>query len=140
MKNIKTLLILFYFCSCSKNTFPKFDYNKSDNPWIDAYKDNVFFSCLKESYKNDSIFKLIEKKDGLNPYDGLSLEDLEKTRYLGINLSTNISKPILCDNCKEGNNYYMANCLHYYISKELDSIAKKAYKNFLKFEKDNSKN
>ncbi|MFW0736699.1 hypothetical protein [Flavobacterium sp. T12S277] len=140
MKNLIKLLILFCFCSCSKNTFPKFDYNESNNPWIDAYKDNVFFSCLKESYKNDSIFKLIERKDALNPYDGLSLQDLEKTRHLGMNLSTNIPKPILCENCKEGNNYYMSNCLHYYISKELDSIANKAYKNYLKSEKNTLKN
>lgn len=135
MKNIQIIFILFCFCSCSKNAYQKFDYNNTDNPWITAYKDNVFFSCLRESYKNENVFKLIEQKDALNPYDGLSLEDLQKSKELGTNLSANIPKPIMCENCKEGDNYYMSNCLHYYISKELDSIAKKAYKNHLKMEK-----
>lgn len=62
-KSFVLVLVLVLFClySCGKNTFPRFDYNKSENPWITAYKDNMFFSCLKESYKNDTIFKLIEK-------------------------------------------------------------------------------
>ncbi|MDP5201336.1 hypothetical protein [Flavobacterium sp. DG2-3] len=140
MKNISTFLILCFFCSCSKSIYQKFNYNYSVNPWIAAYKDNVFFSCLRESYKNDSIFKIIEQRDALNPYDGLSLDDLRRARELGVTLSTNISKPILCENCKEGDNYYMANCLHYYISKELDSIAKKAYRNHLKMEKSINRN
>ena len=40
----------------------------------------------------------------------------------------------MCENCKEGENYYMANCLHYYASHELDSIAKKNYKKHVKKE------
>lgn len=133
MKKIVILLLLF--CSCSKSTYQNFDYNKSKNPWITAYKDNVFFACLKESYKNDSIFKLIEKKDALNPYDGLNAEDLNKTKKLGIDIIKKIPKPSMCENFKEEVNYYMSNCLHYYNSKELNSIAKKAYKDYLKARK-----
>ena len=133
MKNI--VIFLLIFCSCSKSNYQEFNYNKSANPWITAYKDNVFFACLKESYKNDSIFKLIEEKDALNPYDGLSLDDLNKTKKLGSNIIKNIPKPSMCENCKEGVNYYMANCLHYYNSRELDSIVKEAYKKYLKAEK-----
>ncbi|MBP4139413.1 hypothetical protein [Flavobacterium geliluteum] len=130
MKNI--VILLLCFCSCGKGNYQTFDYNKSKNPWITAYKDNVFFACLKESYKNDSIFILIEEKDALNPYDGLSLDDLNETKKLGSNIIKNIPEPIMCENCKEGVNYYMSNCLHYYNSKELDSIAKKAYGEYKK--------
>lgn len=132
MKYTTLITFLFCFCSCSKNTFEKFNYNKSENPWITAYKDNVFFECLKESYKNDSIFSLIEKKDALNPYDGLTLDDLNQTKKLGQDIIKNIPKPSMCENCKDDVNYYMSNCLHYYNSRELDSIAKRAYQEYLK--------
>ncbi|MCD0466251.1 hypothetical protein [Flavobacterium sp. ENC] len=131
---MKYILILLCFCSCGKNSYEKFSYTKSNNPWITAYKDNVFFACLKESYKNDSIYELIEQKDALNPYDGLSLKALNETRKMGQNIVKNMPKPKMCENCKEGENYYMSNCLHYYASRELDSIAKSAYKEHLKNE------
>lgn len=133
MKYISITILLL--SSCSKNSYQKFDYNKSDNPWIEAFKDNVFFACLKESYKNDTIFKLIDNRDAFNPYDGLSLDDLNKTKELAKKLVNNMPKAAMCENCKEGENYYMSNSLHYYASKELDSIAKEEYKNHLKMQK-----
>ena len=118
--------------SCqSSYKYEKFDYNKSDNAWINKFKDEMFLSCLKESYKSDTIFKLIEKKDAFNPYDGVNLENLIKARKLGKELIKNIPKPQMCENCNNGENYFMSNCLHYYKSIELDSIAKKAYKDYL---------
>lgn len=121
---------------CSPQTYQHFDYNKSSNPWIDAFKDQVFFSCLREGYKSDSLFNAIEKKDALNPYDGLELEALNLARSLGKTLVKNMQPPSMCDGCKTGMNYYMANALHYYNSKELDSIAHKAYKKHIAGEKD----
>ena len=124
MKYISITILLFCLSSCSKNNYQKFDYNKSNNPWVEAFKDNVFFACLKESYQNDTIFELIEKRDAFNPYDGLSLDDINKTKELAKHLVNNIPKPAMCENCKEGENYYMANSLHYYASRDLDSIEK----------------
>lgn len=110
-----------------------FDYNNSENPWIDAFKDRVFFSALKEAYKTDTlIFKLIEKKDALNPYDGLSPDEMKKAESLGEALIKKIPPPAMCENCPAGMNYFMATSLHYYISRELDSIAKKLYKKRIK--------
>jgi len=37
-----------------------------------------------------------------------------------------------CPEGKKEDNYFMANCLKYYESKELDSIAKQAYRKHLK--------
>ena len=118
--------------SCSPTSKKKsgFDYQTSDNPWIDAFKDQVFFACLKESYPNDSIFRLIEKRDVFNPYDGLNPENLEKAKHLGQFLSQNIPPASMCEGCADGQNYYMATCLHYYASSELDSIARAQYRKY----------
>lgn len=125
-REIKTKLFIFltvFLAGCTNNIYSKFDYNISTNPWIDAFKDQFFFACLGESYQNDTLFKIIEKKDAFNPYDGLSLEALQKARELAKNLVKNMPPPSMCEGCTPGMNYYMANALHYYNSRELDSIA-----------------
>lgn len=85
-----------------------------------------------ESYNNPEIFRLIEQRDAYNTYDGLSLESIELARRLAKELIQNIPKPVMCEGCKDGKNYYMAVSLHYYASRELDSIADVEYKNDLK--------
>ncbi len=56
-------IALFAITACSKCIYPHFDYNRSANPWIGAFKDRVFFAALQEAYKSDSlIFELIEKR------------------------------------------------------------------------------
>jgi hypothetical protein len=131
-----TLIILLCLSSCSKKTYHKFEYNKSENPWVGAFKDKVFFTILKESYKNDTIFQLIEKKDAFNPYDNLSPDALDQIKELAKDLIKNMPKPTMCENCKDGENYYMANALHYYSSHELDSIANAAYKKQMRLDKE----
>lgn len=135
---MKYIIIILLLClsSCSKKTYHRFEYNKSDNPWVEAFKDNVFLSILRESYQNDTIFKLLEKKDTFNPYNGLSGDALDQTKQLATKFIKNMPKSAICENCKEGENYYMANSLHYYASCELDSIACEAYKKKLRLEKE----
>lgn len=124
----KIIIIVISLSACHKGFYPPFDYNKSANPWIDAFKDKVFFSALAEAYKSDTtIFQLIEKKDALNPYDGLSLYETQKAEELGKIFIKNIPPPSMCETCINGRNYFMASSLHYYKSKELDSIARKFY-------------
>lgn len=130
------VIALIIVSSCNNNLYPKFDYNKSENPWIDAFKDKVFISALREAYNSDTlIFKLIEKKDALNPYDGLTLDEMEKAEQLGKLLIKKIPLPAMCESCTSGMNYFMAVSLHYYKSRELDSIAKKLYKKHVSYNK-----
>ena len=131
-----TLILLLCLSSCSKKTYHKFEYNKSENPWVTAFKYNVFITILKESYQNDAIFQLIEKKDLLNPYNNLSPEVLKQTKVLGKEFIESMPKPPMCENCKEGENYYMENGLNYYASCKLDSIAYAAYKKQMRLEKE----
>lgn len=127
---IPVLLLSLSSCSIS---YKKFDYNKTDNTWVTAFKDNVFFASLKDSYQKDT-FQLIEKNDAFNPYNGLSPDDLNETKRVANKFVQNIPEPAMCENCKERESYYLANCLHYYESCELDWIAKEAYRKHLKIE------
>lgn len=138
MKNL-IMIVLFVISGCSKGLYPHFEYNNSANPWIDAFKDRVFFSALREAYQSDTmILKLIEKKDALNPYDGLSLVEMQKAEEIGKDLIKNMPPPVMCESCTPGMNYYMATSLHYYKSKSLHSKAIKLYKEHLKNDKKNS--
>lgn len=130
------IILLFIVSSCTPKLYPKFDYNKSENPWIDAFKDRVFFSALEEAYKSDtSIFLLIRKKDAFNPYDDLYGEAREIAIKIGVDLIKKIPPPAMCEGCKGDMNYYMAASLHYYNSRELDSIARKLYKEHVRNDK-----
>lgn len=139
MKKKIIIILLIIICvlnSCGSSKLEKFDYKKTSNAWISCFKDQVFFSCLRESYKNDTvIFNKIGKIDAFNPYDGLSPEAIALSEKIGLNIVVNIPPPSMCEGCKEGDSYYMAHCLHYYASRELDSIAKEAYREYLKSDK-----
>ncbi len=133
------IIAVFILSSCCSNVYPHFDYKLSENPWITAFKDRVFFSAMREAYKSDPlIFKLVEKKDALNPYDGLSLTDIKKAEEIGEELVKNMPQPSMCEGCQTGMNYFMASSLHYYISQELNAIVKRLYKIHIKIDKKNS--
>jgi hypothetical protein len=123
------VFILMALCSCSNEIHKSFDYNRSDNPWSHAFKDRVFFSSLKEAYKRDSsIFKHIEQIDALNPFDGLTPQEMKLADEIGISLIQKMPAPAMCDGCLTGMNYFMATSLHYYNSKELNKTTKQLYK------------
>lgn len=130
MKLASVFFIVALLASCAHRNYPPFDYNKSKNPWIIAFKDRVFFLILRESYENDTIFDLIGKEDAFNPYDALSSEAFSTAKTLSIAFVKNMPPPAACEGCKGNQNYYMANALHYYNSKDLDSIAHALYKKY----------
>ena len=136
MKHFFLLLIpVLLLSSCGAHKGEKFDYTISANPWIDCFKDQVFFAALKEAYKENGLYEQITKKDALNPYDGLNLEAIQMARALGTNLIKNIPPPAMCESCEAGENYYMAVALHYYASADLDAIAQSEYKKQLSADK-----
>ncbi|WP_276359132.1 hypothetical protein [Daejeonella sp. H1SJ63] len=130
MKLLFVFISVMIFASCANRHYPRFDYNTSKNPWIVAFKDRTFFLILKESYTNDSIIKLIGKEDAFNPYDALSPEAFAKAKILSTAFVKNMPPPLMCEGCKGNQNYYMANALHYYTSRDLDSIAHALYKKY----------
>ena len=64
MKKLIILYSILVLTACaSKKGYESFDYSNGSNPWVNAFKDKVFTACLRESYRNDTIFLLIEKED-----------------------------------------------------------------------------
>ena len=123
------VFILIALCSCSNKTYKSFDYNRSENPWSQAFKDRVFLSGIKEAYKRDTtIIKHNEQIDAFNPYDGLTLEEMKMADQIGIDFIQKMPPPAMCEGCLSGMNYFMANALHYYNSRELDITTKQLYK------------
>lgn len=146
MKKLNLIAITFIITSCSTYNRSKFEYHfgNKENEWINNFKTEFFFTCLKTGYKNDTIFKLISEKDFQYLYEPFAFQHNE-IDILATKIITNIPKPIYphCDDCtkkEEENeakkNYICASCLNYYASIELDSVAKKAYKNYMKNEKE----
>ena len=132
--------ILIALCSCSNKLHKSFDYNRSDNPWSHAFKDRVFFSSIKEAYKRDtSIFKHIEQIDALNPYDGLTLQEIKIADEMGITLILKMPAPAMCEGCLTSMNYFMATALHFYNSRELDIKTKQLYKKHKKSDLDSNR-
>lgn len=91
---VASLLLIYLSCK-TRYKYPKFDYNNGPNSWINAFKDRVFFNSLRESYKSDTIFKLIEKKDAFNPYEGLGPDAINKAKLIAIELVRKMP-PQLC--------------------------------------------
>ncbi|MFA5556036.1 MAG: hypothetical protein WCY06_05840 [Flavobacteriaceae bacterium] len=125
--------------SFGKETEP-FKYGATNNSWITAYKDAVFYSCIREGYKNDSIWFLMSKEDWFNPYDGIDFVDIDTAMIIGKKIIQDLPKETYFNSEEffyekdesKHKNYISATCLHYYTSRELDSIAKEAFKNEVK--------
>jgi len=135
---MKKLLILpFIILSCSTQKRDEFKYRNEDKKvWINTFKSEVFYECLKEGYKNDTIFKLMEKKDLFNSYDAIDFTTIDFARELGKQIIIKMPAPYI--KIEVGNeylknkNFISYNCLNYYSSKELDSIANSEYEKMLK--------
>lgn len=124
---IISILTIFFFFNCSS-----VKQNKS-NDWIEGYKMQAFYMCLKESYQNDSIFKLLEEKDVLFQYfDSYNLAVLKSINDNSKKTAQKAKDPeYKVDDYKIGQKEFLKNCLEYYNSKELDIIARKEYKKTL---------
>lgn len=130
------IITAFVTLSCSTYKRDKFQYRNVDKKvWINTFKSEVFYSCISEGIKNDSLFKMMKKKDLLNTYDGYPIKIIDNARSLGKKIIAEMPKPFIkIDNDEEylkNKNFISYSCLNYYSSRELDSIAKKAYKEYL---------
>ena len=133
---LKIMFFLFTLTSCSSNKSFKIDKKN----WIDTYKTSAFWSCFRESYSNDTLVSIIGKKDFIYQYEIIADWDiLDESQNLGKKTAKDIKKPEIYPKFEEGNkeeffkkNYFLKNCLNYYTSRELDSIANKAYKEHMK--------
>lgn len=137
MKKILIFNLLLFITSCAIHKRDNFQYRNSDKKvWINTFKCSVFYQCLKEGYKNDTIFKLMAEKDLFNSYDAIDFPTIDKARELGKQIIVKLPNPDLKidkgeENLKE-KNFISYSCLNYFASRELDSIAIIEYKKMLK--------
>lgn len=121
--------------------YPGYSLNKPSpkNGWVINYKQSSFYHCLSQGYKNDTIFKLIHEEDifleaavpmsfwpKINSESKKIIDNLPSTEYYN-------------DETDKNKKHILESCLCYFASRELDSVAKKAYKNYLKNNKNASK-
>ena len=135
MKKIFLLLTSLIIFSCSTYQRDKFSYRKDDKKyWINNFKSEVFYECLKEGYQNDTIFKLIAKKDLFNTREYFEFDLIDSAKVLGKSIIIKMPTPYinLDESDLKNKNFISMSCLNYYASRELDSIAKKLYKVHLK--------
>lgn len=140
MKKIVITLALIVFSTSCQNRYlrEKFHYRNEDElTWVNTFKAEAFYSCLKERYPNkDSIFFEMGKSDLFNLFEGIDTENIDYARSLGKKIAVQMPKPFIkIDGDEEkmrSKNFISYNCLNYYASRELDSLAKAAYKAFKK--------
>ena len=136
----KSIIYLFFivllFLSCRPtNIRESFSYEEDDlkRNWINSYKYEVFYGCIKQGLGNDSLRIILSKNDLFNKSLELEFKTIDSARNLGYKLIQNMPTPFIkIDENSTNKNFISYNCLKYYASRELDSIAIAEYKKFKK--------
>lgn len=113
-----------------KINYPKFDFNNGPNPYINTFKDLVFFGFMRECFRETKAMEEISKVDVGNPFEYLDYKLYPVCDSIGKAFYKRIPPPVFCDECGTKKNYFLAQALHYYRSYELDSIAKSYLKKY----------
>lgn len=118
--------------SCGGYKRGSFTYSlQARQAWIDAYKYEAFYRCVKERLRNDSLRLLLQRTDLFSP-EGLAFETIDDARAVGRQVVRKAPKPYVKvdegDTDAAKKNYYSFYCLRFYASKELDSAATEAYR------------
>jgi len=129
---IKLFFIFFILISCNsihvKDGF-LYEENNSKEIWINSYKYEVFYECIKQGIGNDCLRIILKNKDLFNKSQELEFNTIDSARILGHKIIINLPEPyIKIDEGSINKNYISYNCLKYYASKELDEIAMIEYK------------
>lgn len=133
---------ILFFISCNVYKRDKFVYRNNDEKvWINTFKTEVFYSCINEGIGSDSLIKVLKANDLFNIYDGYPIVEIEKARIFGKKIISNMPKPYIKidndENYLKNKNFISYSCLNYFASRELDSIAKKAFNEYLKADRQN---
>ena len=119
--------------SCKTQQRDKFSYQPDEKQaWINAYKYEVFYGCIKEGIGNDSLRIILRKKDLFSPYSDMDFSTIDDARKRGKQIIEKMPDAYIKidkgeEHLKE-KNFISNTCLMYYASRELDSIAKSKYK------------
>lgn len=128
MGKITLTILALTLTSCSST-------RNSNKNWIKDFKKIAFYECLKNSYSNDTIFRLIRNEDVLFINENISFKNIDTVRKHSNEIVKKAKEPdYKYDNYVDEKNF-MSNCLDLYNSKELDELAKREYREYLKTQK-----
>ncbi|HEU4496967.1 MAG TPA: hypothetical protein VFR70_07940 [Flavobacterium sp.] len=132
--------VIFFFLgvaalaiSCKAQHKDKFSYKINEKQsWINAYKYEVFYGCIREGIGNDSLRIILQRKDLFNPYCDMDFSIIDDARKRGKQIIEKMPDAYIKidkgeEHLKE-KNFILNTCLMYYASRELDSIANAVYK------------
>lgn len=131
LKIIIVFFVLFCFYSCKTH---KKDIKSEEEYYVQAYKTSVLYGCLNEA-TNENFQKFsIENNDlGLAvPIAVLFHAETEQATQVGRELSKKIRAIDYSD--YEGRKPIFSDCVGFAFSKEIDSVARKKFKEFKKGE------
>jgi hypothetical protein len=133
-KNVITILICSLIFSCkTKYVKENFEYEEKTPKelWINSYKYEVFYGCIKYGIGSDSLRLILQNKDLFNKSLELDFNTIDNARKLGSQISAKMPFPYIKididDKEIKNKNFISYNCLKYYASRELDSIANVEY-------------
>jgi len=133
MKKIFLLIIaIIILFSCNTFKRERFKYIQEEKQsWINSYKYEVFYGCINEGLKNDSLKIILSNKDLFAPNLNIDFFTIDLARELGESIAKKVPKPsIKIDKGEEkltSKKFISFSCLNYFASRELDSIAKRQY-------------
>jgi len=122
------LVIVSIFINCKSRMDTKNHFSEDEEYYILAFKKEVIYSCINEK-TNREFYSLLNKYDDLGLYTEVEIlyhETTLKAAFVGKEYSKKI-KPV---NYPDAENKLpiFRDCINYAFSKEVDSIARDAYK------------
>lgn len=139
MRYLMLYAIAIFLTSCSSNSYKRqrFTYSPSEKQiWIDSYKYEVYFGCINEGLENDSLRIILKSRDLYSKNAEIDFKVIDDARRYGKYIIKQMPDAnIKIDNDQQhlrDNNFISYNCLVYYASLQLDSIANIAYKDYIK--------
>ena len=141
MKIKLVLLLGILAVSCAPYKREKFSYEQNEKQvWIDSYKYEAFYGCMKEGIGNDSLRMLLSDTDLFNKSTDITFALADNARARGKEIVRKMPNTIIKvekgEEHLKNKKFISYNCLIYYASEELDVIAKAEYKKYISSLKD----
>ncbi|MFA5556034.1 MAG: hypothetical protein WCY06_05850 [Flavobacteriaceae bacterium] len=137
---MRVFIIMFisslFFFSCNSYKRERFTYYEQEKKiWINSYKYQVFYGCIERGIGNDSLRIILKNKDLFSKNSNVNFFIIDQAREYGKRIIEEMPDAnIKIDKGEEylrNKNFISYNCLVYYASRELDSIANNAYKQYI---------
>ncbi|MBX2953333.1 MAG: hypothetical protein KF870_12570 [Leadbetterella sp.] len=129
------VVISLYCSSCNlyKDRFSYVQLKNEKQSWIDSYKYEAFYGCIKGGVGNDSLRVILRRKDLFYPNSEIGFKYIDDARARGKAVIEKTPPPYIKidigeEEWFEGKNYISFTCLNYYASRDLERLARRKHK------------